>query len=41
MYIYSLKRPLALNDRFKYPQGYSLYILPCLSDHLLDMKSYP
>ena len=37
MYIYivklastttSLKRPLALNDRFKSPQDYSLYILP-------------
>ena len=32
----SLKRPLALNDRFKSPRGYSLYILPRLSDHLLD-----
>ena len=28
--------PLALNDRFKSPQSYSLYILPWLSDHLLD-----
>ena len=26
--ITSLKRPLALNDRFKSPQGYPLYILP-------------
>ena len=24
----SLTRPLALNDHFKSPQGYSLYILP-------------
>ena len=32
----SLKRPLALKDRFKSPQGYSLYILPSLNDHLLD-----
>ena len=35
----SLKQPLAVNDHFRSPKGYSLYILPWLNDRLLDMTN--